>query len=118
MTESNIISLDVADVDGLLNEVHSFLDRFIQYPSHHAHVAHTLWIAHAHLMDVWEETPRLAFLSPEAASGKTRALDITELLVPRPVLSVNVSPAYLFRKVSDEEGRPTLSTCGKATRFW
>jgi hypothetical protein len=108
MTESNIVSLDVADGDGLLNDVHSFLERFIQYPCEHSRIAHTLWIAHTHLMDVWAETPRLAFLSPEPASGKTRALEITELLVPRPVLSVNASPAYLFRKVSDHAGLPTI----------
>jgi hypothetical protein len=59
-------------------------------------------------MDVWDSTPRLAFLSAEPSSGKTRALEITELLVPRPMLSVNVSPAYLFRKVASEEGAPTI----------
>ena len=37
-----------------LAEVHHFLGRFIAYPSPEAHVAHTLWIAHAHLMDAWE----------------------------------------------------------------
>jgi hypothetical protein len=42
--------------------------------------------------------------SAEPASGKTRALEITELLVPNPVTAVNVSPAYLFRKVGSEEG--------------
>ena len=91
-----------------LNAVHSFLGRFVAYPSEHAHVAHTLWIAHAHLMDAWESTPRIAFLSPEPGSGKTRALEATELLVPRPVEAVNVSPAYLFRKVADENGAPTV----------
>ena len=55
-------------------------------------------------MDRWEFTPRLAFLSAEPASGKTRALEITELLVPNPVVAVNVSPAYLFRKVGSEQG--------------
>ena len=55
-------------------------------------------------MDRWESTPRLAFLSAEPASGKTRALEITELLVPNPVVAVNVSPAYLFRKVGSEQG--------------
>ena len=55
-------------------------------------------------MASWESTPRLAFLSAEPASGKTRALEITELLVPNPVLAVNVSPAYLFRKVGSDEG--------------
>jgi Protein of unknown function (DUF3631) len=41
--------------------------------------------------------------------GKTRALEITEALTPSPVHAVNVSPAYLFRKVGDEQsGRPTI----------
>jgi Protein of unknown function (DUF3631) len=55
-----------------------------------------------------ESTPRLAFLSPEPGSGKSRALEVTEPLVPRAVHSVNTSPAYLFRKVSDEAGPPTI----------
>src|SRR6476646_10646782 len=92
----------------LLNDVHAFLGRFVAYPSVHAHLAHTLWIAHTHLMDAWDSTPRIAFLSPEPGSGKTRALEVSELLVPRPVEAVNVSPAYLFRKVADENGAPTL----------
>ena len=46
--------------------------------------------------------------SPEPASGKTRALEATELLVPRAVEAINVSPAYLFRKVGAPEGRPTI----------
>jgi hypothetical protein len=86
--------------DVLLDELDTFLSRFVIYPSEHARIAHVLWIVHTHLMDRWESTPRLAFLSPEPASGKTRALEITELLVPSPVSAVNVSPAYLFRKVS------------------
>lgn len=92
----------------LLTEVEAFLGRFIAYPTEHARVAHTLWIAHTHLMPAWESTPRIAFLSPEPGSGKNRALEVSELLVPRPVHAVNTTPAYLFRKVSDEAGPPTL----------
>jgi len=92
----------------LLADVHEFLGRFVAYPSEDARVAHALWIAHAHLLDAWESTPRIAFLSPEPGSGKTRALEITQTLVPRPVEAVNVTPAYLFRKVADEAGRPTI----------
>jgi hypothetical protein len=91
-----------------LNDVHDFLGRFIIYPSKEAHDAHTLWIAHTHVMEAWESTPRIAFLSPEPASGKTRALEVTELLVPNPVEAINVSPAYLFRKVGGEDGPPTV----------
>lgn len=92
----------------LFNDVFAFLGRFVAYPSIYAQVAHTLWVIHTHLMDVWESTPRIAFLSPEPGSGKTRALEISELLVPLPVEAVNVTPAYLFRKVGGAAGRPTI----------
>lgn len=92
----------------LLNDISAYLSRFVAYPSDDCVIAHTLWIAHTHLMDCWDSTPRLAFLSPEPGSGKSRALEVTELLVPRPVEAVNVTPAYLFRKVSDPDGRPTI----------
>jgi hypothetical protein len=96
------------DLAKLLDDVYGFLGRFIAYPSKHAHLAHALWIAHTHVMDAWESTPRIAFLSPEPGSGKTRALEVSELLVPRPVEAVNTTPAYLFRKVSDQAGLPTI----------
>jgi hypothetical protein len=92
----------------ILDDLESFLDRYIAYPSEHARVAHVLWIAHAHTMDVWETTPRLAFLSPEPGSGKTIALEVTGLVVPRPELIVNPSAAYLFRTVSLPAGLPTI----------
>jgi hypothetical protein len=94
--------------EAVLDEVEAFISRFISYPSDHCLVAHVLWIAHAHRMDAWESTPRIAFLSPEPSSGKSRALEVTELLVPNPVHAVNTTPAYLFRKVSDEAGPPTI----------
>jgi hypothetical protein len=92
----------------LLDAVYGFVGRFVAYPSDHARIAHTLWIVHTHLMDAWESTPRIAFLSPEPGSGKTRALEISETLVPRPVEAINATPAYLFRKVSDPDGLPTI----------
>jgi len=104
-TPSPSESIDGAE---LLNSVHAFLGRFVAYPSAEAHVAHAIWVAHAHMMDAWESTPRIAFLSPEPNSGKTRALETTETLVPRPVEAINATPAYIFRKVSDPEGRPTI----------
>src|SRR5262249_60278932 len=92
----------------LFQKVEKFLGRFVCYPSEHAHVANVLWVAHAHCMDAWEPTPRLAALSPEPESGKTRLLETTALLVPNPVETINVSVAYLFRKVASEEGPPTI----------
>lgn len=91
-----------------LDRVEAYLSRFVAYPSEAARVAHVLWIAHTHRMKAWDSSPRIAFLSPEPGSGKTRALEVSEPLVMRPVHAVNVTPAYLFRKVADEDGKPTI----------
>jgi hypothetical protein len=101
-------NVDRSEGAALLNDVETFLKCFIAYPSPHAPVAHTLWIAHTHLMSAWESTPRIAFLSPEPASGKTRSLEVTELLVPNPVSAFNVTPAYLFRKCGGDDGATIL----------
>lgn len=92
----------------LLDDVSTFIGRFVAYPSPEAQTAHALWIAHAHLMDAWESTPRLAFLSPEPGSGKSRALEVTELIVPRPMHTANMSASALFRSISGEDGPPTV----------
>jgi len=106
--EAGVTHGDVIDGAALLDEVRTFLARFIAFPSIHTLIAVTLWAVHTHALAAFETTPRLALLSPEPGSGKTRAMEILELLVLRPLLTVNVTPAYLFRKVADEAGPPTL----------
>ena len=85
-----------------LDLVENFIRRFVSYPSEHACVAHALWIAHCHFMDEWDTTPRLAFMSAEKASGKTRALEVTALLVPTPILSISTSPAAIIRLIAKD----------------
>src|SRR2546430_589195 len=99
---------DNPDGAELLDDIERFLGRFVVYPSGHERCAHVLWIAHTWLMDCWDSTPRMAFLSPEPGSGKSRALEVTEPLVPNPVHAVNTTSAYLFRKVDDPDGKPTI----------
>ncbi|MEV6259277.1 DUF3631 domain-containing protein [Streptomyces sp. NPDC051784] len=101
---------DPTPADGalLLDEVEAFHRRFNVFPSEAAFVAVTLWDAHAHLLDCFDSTPRIAFLSPEPGSGKTRALEIVETLVPQPMTAVNASAAALFRSVSSGNGKPTI----------
>lgn len=89
-----------------LDLVENYIGRFVAYPSDHARAAHVLWIAHAHLIECFETTPRLAFMSAEKESGKTRALEVTALLVPDPILSISASPAVIVRLVS--AGKPTI----------
>ncbi|MFF8402857.1 DUF3631 domain-containing protein [Streptomyces sp. NPDC015684] len=97
-------------IDGaaLLDEVEAFHRRFNVFPTDAAFVAVALWDAHAHLLDCFDSTPRIAFLSPEPGSGKTRALEIVETLVPQPMTAVNASAAALFRSVSAGNGKPTI----------
>ncbi|MBL1067932.1 DUF3631 domain-containing protein [Streptomyces sp. 7-21] len=92
----------------LLDAVERFHRRFNVFPTEAAYVAVALWDAHAHLLDAFDSTPRLAFLSPEPGSGKSRALEIVETLVPQPMVAVNASAAALFRAVSGMDGRPTI----------
>jgi hypothetical protein len=51
-------------------------------------------------------SPLLALTSPEKRCGKTTTLSLLTRLVPRPLLSSNISPAALFRIV--EKYCPTL----------
>jgi len=120
MTSNTILDAEVIRLDlqreqsnkiggaKLLFEICEFLGRFVCYPNEHAQIAHTLWIAHTHMMEAWETTPRLALLSPEPQSGKTRALEASELLVPNAVETVNMTSAYLFRRIGADAGMPTL----------
>ena len=109
-TTPDVMQTEPASIDGaeLLDRIHTFTCRFICYPTEHASISHVLWIAHAHLMDAWFTTPRLAVLSPEKGSGKTRVLEIAAMLVPNALLSSNASPAYILRKISNQDDRPTI----------
>ncbi|WBB58469.1 DUF3631 domain-containing protein [Streptomyces sp. WMMC500] len=100
--------MSTLDGAALLDEVEAFHRRFNIFPLDAAYVAVTLWDAHAHLLDCFDSTPRLAFLSPEPGSGKSRALEIVETLVPQPMVAVNASASALFRAVGGMEGRPTI----------
>jgi hypothetical protein len=90
----------------LLDQVAAMLARYVAFPSPAALAAVTLWAAHCHAVAAFESTPRLALLSPEKGSGKTRALEVLELLVPRSMHAVNATAAALFRAV--EAHQPTL----------
>lgn len=65
-----------------------------------------LWIAHTHALDAFETTPFLAVNSPEKRCGKTRLLDVLELVVARPWRTIMPSEAVLFRKI--QAVAPTL----------
>lgn len=90
----------------VLAEVESFVRRFCVLPHESAYVAVTLWIAHTHFMDHMDTTGRLACLSPEPSSGKTRVLEVCDVLCHNPLLALDMSMSAFFRIVDDN--RPTI----------
>lgn len=90
----------------LLADVEDFIGQYVAFPSEAARIAGTLWAAHTHALDCFDSTPRLALLSPEPGSGKTRVLEVLESLAPNPLHSLSASPAAVFRLIDAE--RPTL----------
>lgn len=93
-------------VGALLDHTEQILTQYVAFPEPHHAVAAALWVAHAHNLDAAESTPRLAGLSPEPGSGKTRLLEVLELLTPNALHTVNLSTAAMFRIIEKE--RPTL----------
>lgn len=66
----------------------------------------TAWAAFAHTLELWQHAPRLVFTSKEPECGKTTALSVMTQLVPRPLPTVSITPAVLYRII--ERAQPTL----------
>ena len=98
--------MTTVDPAALLDDVARHLSRYIAFPSEHALHAVVLWAAHTHAVEAFDSSPRLALLSPEPGSGKTRVLEVLESLVPRPMHALSASPAPIFRSIAT--ARPTL----------
>jgi hypothetical protein len=93
-----------ADLD-VLEPVERFIRRFVVLGDHESR-AIALWVVHTHAIEAAEATPYLSITSAEKESGKTRLLEVLELLVARPWLTGRVTAAVLARKV--DHVRPTL----------
>lgn len=96
---------DVVDGDALLQELLRAIRRFVVLPKH-ADIAAVLWVAAAHAHAAWDVFPLLAVTSPTKRCGKTTLLDVLRLLLPRPLLASNVSPAAVYRAI--EAWHPSL----------
>lgn len=91
----------------ILNRIARYTKQFVVLADERLHDVIALWVLHTHVIDALPATARLALLSPEPGSGKTRLLEILQLLVRNPLLAANASPAAVFRLMSSEK-KPTL----------
>lgn len=87
----------------VLNDVRAFINRFCVFPSDHCANAVTLWATLTHAIDCFYTAPRLALLSPEPSAGKTRVLEILNLLIPNPMFSFGASAATIYRSLAERQ---------------
>src|SRR5215204_2550337 len=91
----------------ILEDLRVFIRRFVVLTDAQADAV-TLWVAHTHPIEAFSCTPYLAITSGEKRSGKTRLLEVLELVVREPLQTANISDAALFRVVGHPEKSPTL----------
>lgn len=66
----------------------------------------SIWVIGTHIHELFDYFPYLTITSPTKRCGKTRFAELLELLCARPLMSVNISEAALFRSIESE--KPTV----------
>jgi hypothetical protein len=92
---------------GLLGELRDALARYVILPTETAADAVVLWIAASHGQPYWAHAPRLVIRAPEKRCGKSRLLDVIEATCHAPLITVNASPAAVYRSLGTDDP-PTL----------
>jgi hypothetical protein len=91
--------------DSLIRDLMRFIGRFVVMTDAQKMVVAT-YVIHTHLAKRCQQTPYIFIHSPEPECGKSRLMEVMELLVNKPWMIVNPSDAVLFRKVHADT--PTL----------
>lgn len=90
----------------LLDDLRAAIGRYAVLPSDEALTAVTLWVAASHIQPALQHAPRLAVVGPTKGCGKSRVLDVLHETVHQPMMTVNTSPAVVFRVIG--KNPPTL----------
>jgi hypothetical protein len=85
----------------LVQDVAGFVGQFVVMTSEKL-LAVALWVIHTHCVAQFDQTPYLAVTSPEKQCGKSRLLEVLELLVHRPWQTVLPSEAVVFRTIDSK----------------
>jgi hypothetical protein len=112
-SEESYFALDLASPNSgtsatephVLDEIATFVQRFVVLKRSEPTLI-SLWIAHTWAFEASDATPYLAVTSAEMRAGKTRLLEVLELLVRNPWRTGRVTGAALARKVDSD--CPTL----------
>ena len=90
----------------LLRAVEVVLRRYVGFTSPAQVTAIALWVLHTYVFEAFETTPYLAITSAAKRCGKSRLLELLNLLAARAWYVIEPTEATLFRTV--EKSAPTL----------
>ncbi|MEJ5928723.1 DUF3631 domain-containing protein [Corynebacterium sp. H128] len=83
----------------VLEQATKLIRKYVILPGDHDAEVAALWAAHTWVTPAFYTTPRLVFSSPVPGSGKTRAIEVLELISFNPRTVISSSPAALFRSI-------------------
>ena len=97
----------IVDGAALLDRLRETIRQYVILPNTEALDAVVLWIAASHALAAWACAPRLVIRAPEKRCGKSRLLDLVEAACHNPLITVNASPAAVYRAIGSDDP-PTL----------
>lgn len=104
------------DSEQLFDDVHDWIERFVNVMNPDDLDIITLWILHTHLVTELRSTPRLMIGSIAPESGKTTLLDHMNRLCHNPVQAASMTPAVLPRILQHSMATVLLDEVDRALR--
>jgi len=105
MTTPGAVQIKQPTGSDLLDKLRAFIRRFVILSDSQA-IELSLWVVHTYAFEAASATPYQNIHSAEKESGKTRLLEVLELLVSTSWLTGRVSAAALVREI--DAAHPTL----------
>lgn len=90
----------------LVPDIAAWIKRFVVLPSDDHAIILALWVLHTWSWELCQATPYLYINSAEKQCGKTRLIEVLEVLVRNPLRATSVTPSVLFRAIDTMS--PTL----------
>jgi hypothetical protein len=94
------------DTAELLDEIRTFVRRFVVLPTEETADLLALWVLHSHAFEASWATPYLRIVSAAPNSGKTLLMEVLAAITRRGWHAINPSVAVLYRQVDRQQ--PTL----------
>ena len=90
----------------MLEEACQFINRFSVLPSRAAAYALALWAAHNWIYEAFTDTARLHISALTYGAGKTRVMELTNLLCPNPQMMAKITGPAIYHIIDERHPAP------------